>query len=92
MFGNKGEIEVKVKEIGVFVEGIVIYEFVIDLFFDELVVVFVECCKGKVIEEVVCKMFVDLNYFGIMFVYIGKVEGFVSGVVYFIGDIVCLVL
>lgn len=33
-----------------------------------------------------------MNYFGIMFVYVGKVDGLVSGVVYLIGDIVCLVL
>lgn len=53
-----------------------------------MVVVFVECCKGKVIEEDVCKILLDENYFGIMFVYMNKVDGFVSGVVYFIVDIV----
>lgn len=71
--------------------GVDIYDLVIYEEMDVMVVFFVECCKGKVIEEDVCKIFKDENYFGIMFVYMGKVYGLVSGVVYFIVDIVCLV-
>lgn len=59
---------------------------------DEMVEVFVECCNGKVIKEDVEKILKDVNYFGIMLIYMGIVDGMVSGVIYLIGDIVCFVL
>lgn len=57
-----------------------------------MVAVLVECCKGKMFEEDVCKVLVeDVNYFGVMLVYLGLVDGMVLGVIYLIVLIVCLV-
>lgn len=73
-------------------DGVDIFDLNIYEGMEEFVQVFVECCKGKVMEEQVCKVLLDENYFGIMFVYKGFVDGFVSGAVYFIVDMVCFVL
>lgn len=53
--------------------------------------VFVEICKGKVIMEDVDCFLKDVNYFGVMLVKFGLVDGMVLGVIYLIVDIVCFV-
>lgn len=54
----------------------------------ELVTAFVERRKGKATEEQAQEMLKNVNYFGTMLVYTGKVEGLVSGAAHSTGDTV----
>lgn len=56
--------------------------------FDQMVAAFVERRKGKNTEEQARQMLQDVNYFGTMLVYLGKVAGLVSGAVHPTGDTV----
>ncbi len=51
--------------------------------FDEMVAALVERRKGKMTEEEARKVLVeDVNYFGVMLVYLGLVDGMVSGAIH----------
>ena len=51
--------------------------------FEEMVAAFVERRKGKITEDEARKLLKeDVNYFGVMLVYLGKVQGMVSGAVH----------
>ena len=50
--------------------------------YDEMVGAFVERRKGKVTEEQAHELLKDVNYFGVMLVYMGVVEGMVSGAIH----------
>ena len=51
--------------------------------FDTMVASFVERRKGKITEDEARKLLKeDVNYFGVMLVYLGKVQGMVSGAVH----------
>ena len=51
--------------------------------FEEMVAALVERRKGKMSEEDARKVLVeDVNYFGVMLVYLGKVQGMVSGAIH----------
>lgn len=51
--------------------------------FEEMVAALVERRKGKISEEDARKVLVeDVNYFGVMLVYLGKVQGMVSGAIH----------
>lgn len=50
--------------------------------YDELVEALLERRKGKVTEEQAHELLKDLNYFGVMLVYTGVVEGMVSGAIH----------
>ena len=51
--------------------------------FEEMVSAFVERRKGKITEEEARKLLKeDVNYFGVMLVYLGKVQGMVSGAIH----------
>lgn len=56
--------------------------------FDEMVVAFVARRKGKNTAEQARQLLRDVNYFGTMLVYLGKVDGLVSGAVHPTGDTV----
>ena len=50
--------------------------------FEEMVAAFVERRKGKITEDEARKLLKeDVNYFGVMLVYLGKVQGMVSGAI-----------
>lgn len=55
---------------------------------DELVDAFVERRKGKATKEQAVELLDNVNYFGTMLVYTGKVEGLVSGAAHSTGDTV----
>ncbi|WP_437132878.1 phosphate acetyltransferase [Streptococcus suis] len=50
--------------------------------YDEMVAALVERRKGKVSEEQAHELLKDVNYFGVMLVYMGVVEGMVSGAIH----------
>ncbi|HEL1939208.1 TPA: phosphate acetyltransferase [Streptococcus suis] len=50
--------------------------------YDEMVAALVERRKGKVSEEQAHGLLKDVNYFGVMLVYMGVVEGMVSGAIH----------
>ena len=51
--------------------------------FEEMVESFVERRKGKITEDEARKLLKeDVNYFGVMLVYLGKVQGMVSGAIH----------
>ena len=51
--------------------------------FEEMVAALVERRKGKMTEEEARKVLVeDVNYFGVMLVYLGLVDGMVSGAIH----------
>ena len=51
--------------------------------FEEMVAAFVERRKGKITEDEARKLLKeDVNYFGVMLVYLGKVQGMVSGAIH----------
>lgn len=50
--------------------------------YDEMAGAFVERRKGKVTEEQAHELLKDVNYFGVMLVYMGVVEGMVSGAIH----------
>ncbi|MFX3776872.1 phosphate acyltransferase, partial [Streptococcus suis] len=50
--------------------------------YDEIVASLVERRKGKVSEEHAHELFKDVNYFGVMLVYMGVVECMVSGAIH----------
>ena len=56
--------------------------------YDEMVAKFVERRAGKVTEEKARELLQDVNYFGTMLVYMGEVEGLVSGAIHSTGDTV----
>ena len=56
--------------------------------YDEMVAKFVERRAGKVNEEKARELLQDVNYFGTMLVYMGEVEGLVSGAIHSTGDTV----
>ncbi len=56
--------------------------------YDEMVAKFVERRAGKATEEKARELLKDVNYFGTMLVYTGKVEGLVSGAIHSTGDTV----
>ncbi|KRL02997.1 phosphate acetyltransferase [Liquorilactobacillus capillatus] len=56
--------------------------------FEKMVAAFLERRKGKNTEEQARKMLKDANYFGTMLVYMGLVDGLVSGAVHPTGDTV----
>ncbi|WP_281164218.1 phosphate acetyltransferase [Liquorilactobacillus sicerae] len=56
--------------------------------FDKMVAAFVARRKGKNTEEQARQMLRDVNYFGTMLVYLGEVDGLVSGAAHPTGDTV----
>lgn len=56
--------------------------------FDEMVAAFVERRKGKATEEQARQILKDPNYFGTMLVYLGLVDGMVSGIIHSTGETV----
>lgn len=56
--------------------------------FEEYVAAFVARRNGKVTEEQARTLLRDENYFGTMMVYLGKVDGLVSGAIHSTGDTV----
>lgn len=55
---------------------------------DEMIDAFVERRAGKVTREEAVELLKDVNYFGTMLVYMGKVDGLVSGAAHSTGDTV----
>lgn len=56
--------------------------------YDEMVQTLVERRKGKVSEEQAHELLKDVNYFGVMLVHMGVVEGMVSGAIHSTADTV----
>lgn len=49
--------------------------------YDEMKAAFLERRKGKVTEDQAVELLKDINYFGVMLIYMGKADGMVSGAV-----------
>lgn len=86
--GNLEAIQSKATELGLSLENVEVQDPNNYPQFDELVAAFVERRKGKVTEEAARIQLLDVNYFGVMLVYLEKAAGLVSGAAHSTGDTV----
>ncbi|MEC1392817.1 phosphate acetyltransferase [Bacillus velezensis] len=86
--GNKEDIQAKVKELNLTLDGVDIFDPHTYEGMEELVQAFVERRKGKATEEQARKALLDENYFGTMLVYKGLADGLVSGAAHSTADTV----
>ncbi|MCZ2257483.1 phosphate acetyltransferase [Sporosarcina sp. G11-34] len=88
LLGNVSEVEKTAEEATIDVSGISIIDPAEVSYFEELVEVFVERRKGKATLEQARELLQNVNYFGTMLVYTGRVDGLVSGAVHSTADTV----
>lgn len=88
VLGKLSEIENTAKENGISLENLEIIDVENSEDMDYMIDKFVEIRKGKNTKEQAEKMLKDVNYYGTMLVYEGKVDGMVSGAVHSTGDTV----
>ena len=88
LIGKKTEAEKLAKEMFLSVEGVEFIDHENYENIDEMVAKFVERRAGKVTEEKARELLKDVNYFGTMLVYMGLVDGLVSGAIHSTGDTV----
>lgn len=88
LLGNVEEVSKVAKDNGLDIEGVEIIDPETYSEFDEMVASFVERRKGKATEEDARKILKNVNYFGTMLTYMGKVDGMVSGAIHSTGDTV----
>lgn len=88
LLGEEAEIKRAAKENGFDIEGIEIIKPESHSEFDNMVDAFVERRKGKATKEDAIKILKDVNYYGTMLTFKGKVDGMVSGAVHSTGDTV----
>lgn len=88
VLGKLSEIENTAKENEISLENLEIIDVENSEDMDYMIDKFVEIRKGKNTKEQAEKMLKDVNYYGTMLVYEGKVDGMVSGAVHSTGDTV----
>lgn len=88
LLGNVAEVKRTADEGGLDISGISIIDPVRVSYFEELTEMFVGRRNGKVTFEEGVKLLQDVNYFGTMLVYTGRVDGLVSGAAHTTADTV----
>ena len=88
LLGKKEKVEELAKEMSLSVDGVEFIDHENYENFDEMVSKFVERRAGKATEEQARELLKDVNYFGTMLVYMGLVDGLVSGAIHSTGDTV----
>lgn len=88
VLGKRAEIEATSKENGISLENLEIIDVETAEDMEYMIDKFVEIRKGKNTREQAETMVKDVNYYGTMLVYEGKVDGMVSGAVHSTGDTV----
>lgn len=88
LLGNKTEISVIAENNKLDISGIEIKDPENCGEFNDMLKSFLERRKGKVTEEEAAKKLKDVNYFGTMLCYMGKVDGMVSGAIHSTGETV----
>jgi len=85
ILGNPAEVAKLAKQEGVSLEGAAIIDNATAPI-DDMVAALVENRKGKVTKEEAVKLIRDSTWFGTMMMYMGKVDGMVSGAIHSTGD------
>ena len=88
LIGKKEEVEKIAQPLSLNVSGIEFIDHENYEKYDEMLAKFIERRAGKVTEEKARALLKDVNYFGTMLVYMGEVEGLVSGAIHSTGDTV----
>ncbi len=88
LIGKKEEVEKIAQPLFLNVSGIEFIDHENYEKYDEMLAKFIERRAGKVTEEKAHVLLKDVNYFGTMLVYMGEVEGLVSGAIHSTGDTV----
>ncbi|WEV45567.1 phosphate acetyltransferase [Streptococcaceae bacterium ESL0687] len=88
LVGNKEEIAANFMDSGIINEGYEAYDPKNCGRFEEFVQALMERRKGKITEAEARELLLDENYFGIMLVYMGVADGFVSGAIHSTADTV----
>ena len=88
LIGKKGEVEKIAQPLSLDISGIEFIDHENYEKYDEMLAKFIERRAGKVTEEKARALLKDVNYFGTMLVYMGEVEGLVSGAIHSTGDTV----
>ena len=88
LLGTPNQVEAVAKENHIDIAGVEIIDPNTYEQYDEMVEKFVERRKGKATEEKARELLRNPNYFGTMYIYMGKADGMVSGACHSTGDTV----
>ncbi|MEA3359910.1 MAG: phosphate acetyltransferase [Thermodesulfobacteriota bacterium] len=83
LLGNEQEIQKKITQMGLHMDGVNIIEIEKSSFFDDYIQTYYDLRKEKgITREIAGDIMSDLNFFGTMMVYKGHADGLVSGAVH----------